>query len=177
MESFYNSPSGHLFLRAVMLDLYALLEIDTTSNATSVEKAFRTKASKWHPDKNPNNPEAKEMFEKLSDAKNVLIDPFLRAKYDMYWKTQFRFFKCGNCEKRFGSDADLKEHLKIHEEKTQDYEPKEKKKKKNVTFNMSYKCTTCGKTFTNKEAIEAHEKMIHIEEKPFKCQLCKQSFT
>ena len=41
-------------------------------------------ALKLHPDKNPDDPEAKDMFQKASEAYQVLADEGMRAKYDMH---------------------------------------------------------------------------------------------
>ena len=184
MVDFYSTPRGTLYLRAKKLDLYRLLDLDSDSSVSLVEKAFRLKAAKCHPDKNP-SPEAKELFQNLSDAKFVLKDSELRAKYDKLWKVHFRLriHVCNDCGKRFASNAGLKIHSELHKEqenlaKFQNYERKEKKEKKNkVQFNLCYKCDKCSKSFTTQEAIEAHEKMIHIRERPFKCDICNKAFT
>jgi molecular chaperone DnaJ len=63
-------------------DYYNLLGINRNSSQDEIKKAYRKKAMKFHPDRNPDNKEAEEMFKKVSDAYAVLSDPDERAYYD-----------------------------------------------------------------------------------------------
>ncbi len=65
-------------------DYYAVLEINRSATEVEVRRAYRRLAIKWHPDKNPNNPEAEENFKNISRAYEVLSDPKTRATYDEY---------------------------------------------------------------------------------------------
>ncbi|KAK3563126.1 hypothetical protein QTP86_016360, partial [Hemibagrus guttatus] len=47
-----------------------------------IKKAYRQKALSCHPDKNPDNPKAAELFHQLSQALEVLTDAAARAAYD-----------------------------------------------------------------------------------------------
>ncbi len=42
---------------------------------SQITSAYRKKALKYHPDKNPDDPSAAERFQRLSKAYNVLSDP------------------------------------------------------------------------------------------------------
>jgi DnaJ-class molecular chaperone len=64
-------------------ELYDTLQINTNASEKEIEKAFRKLSLKYHPDKNP---DAKEMFEKISFAKDILTDPRKRAIYDRHGK-------------------------------------------------------------------------------------------
>ncbi|KAK3925733.1 DnaJ-like protein subfamily C member 17 [Frankliniella fusca] len=64
------------------VDLYELLGIASTSTVSEVKKAYRKKALTCHPDKNPDNPRAAELFHQLSKALEILIDEQARAAYD-----------------------------------------------------------------------------------------------
>ncbi|XP_035458598.2 dnaJ homolog subfamily C member 17 [Spodoptera frugiperda] len=64
------------------VDLYALLDIPITATESEIKKAYRKKALKCHPDKNPDDPKAAETFHALSDALEVLTDASARAAYD-----------------------------------------------------------------------------------------------
>ena len=91
--------------------LYQLLEIPKTSTHQEIKKRYRRLALKYHPDKNPDNPEAEEMvscrrtlfctcvhteskpqeqrnptfqFKKVSHAHTILTDDKKREIYDKY---------------------------------------------------------------------------------------------
>lgn len=47
-----------------------------------IRKAYRKKALECHPDKNPDNPKAAELFHELASALEILSDESARAAYD-----------------------------------------------------------------------------------------------
>ena len=65
-------------------DHYELLEVARDADAETLKKAYRRLAMKFHPDKNPDNPEAEERFKEISQAYAVLSDPEKRAHYDRF---------------------------------------------------------------------------------------------
>ncbi len=70
-------------------DYYALLGVEKSASAEEMKKAYRKKAVQFHPDKNPGNKEAEEMFKKVSHAYEVLSDTDKRAAYDRYGSAAF----------------------------------------------------------------------------------------
>ncbi|XP_008568468.1 PREDICTED: dnaJ homolog subfamily C member 17 isoform X2 [Galeopterus variegatus] len=72
----------------LQMDLYALLGIEEKAADKEVKKAYRQKALSCHPDKNPDNPRAAELFHQLSQALEVLTDAAARAAYDKVWKAK-----------------------------------------------------------------------------------------
>ncbi|XP_062973783.1 dnaJ homolog subfamily C member 17 [Elgaria multicarinata webbii] len=70
------------------LDLYALLGVGEKAADKEIKKAYRQKALTCHPDKNPDNPKAAELFHQLSQALAVLTDAAARAAYDRVRKAK-----------------------------------------------------------------------------------------
>jgi len=65
-----------------MADYYSILGISKTANDIEIKAAFRRLAMIYHPDKNPNNPDARLVFENVLKAYNTLIHPSSRRRYD-----------------------------------------------------------------------------------------------
>ena len=71
------------------IDYYHVLGVDKMASQDDIKKAYRKLARKYHPDLNPNDPTAKEKFQAINEANEVLSDPEKRKKYDEYgeqWK-------------------------------------------------------------------------------------------
>jgi molecular chaperone DnaJ len=65
-------------------DYYELLSVERTASDAEIKSAYRKLAMQYHPDRNPNNPEAEEKFKACSEAYSVLSDADKRAAYDRY---------------------------------------------------------------------------------------------
>ncbi len=65
-------------------DYYATLGVPRGASADEINKAYRQLARKYHPDLNPDDPKAKEKFQEVQTAFDVLNDPKKREMYDRY---------------------------------------------------------------------------------------------
>lgn len=65
-------------------DYYEVLGVGKDADAKEVKKAYRRVAMKFHPDRNPDDPDADEKFKEASEAYEVLSDSEKKAAYDQY---------------------------------------------------------------------------------------------
>jgi molecular chaperone DnaJ len=65
-------------------DYYEVLGVSRNSTEEEIKKAYRRLALKYHPDRNPDNPEAEEHFKEASEAYDVLHDAEKRSLYDRF---------------------------------------------------------------------------------------------
>ena len=55
-------------------DYYKTLGVNKSADASTIKKAYRKLAKKYHPDTNAGDPHAEEMFKDVTEAYNVLSD-------------------------------------------------------------------------------------------------------
>jgi molecular chaperone DnaJ len=65
-------------------DYYEILGVDRGADKTAIKKAYRKVAIKYHPDKNPDNPEAEDQFKEAAEAYEILGDENKKARYDQF---------------------------------------------------------------------------------------------
>ncbi|MEQ2200324.1 hypothetical protein XENOCAPTIV_027604 [Xenoophorus captivus] len=64
--------------------LYHVLGVDKVATSDDIKRSYRKLALKFHPDKNPDNPEAADKFKEINNAHAILNDPTKRNIYDKY---------------------------------------------------------------------------------------------
>jgi molecular chaperone DnaJ len=65
-------------------DYYEILGVSRNADAEEVKKSYRKLALQYHPDRNPGNREAEELFKEAAEAYEVLRDDEKRRIYDLY---------------------------------------------------------------------------------------------
>jgi molecular chaperone DnaJ len=65
-------------------DYYKILGIERGASDDDIKRAYRKMAKKYHPDANPNNPEAEAKFKEAAEAYETLSDSQKRSNYDRF---------------------------------------------------------------------------------------------
>ncbi|XP_051767027.1 dnaJ heat shock protein family (Hsp40) member A3b [Ctenopharyngodon idella] len=83
-HSVFSSHFFHTTSGCHQQDFYEVLGVPRTASQKEIKKAYYQLAKKYHPDTNPDDPEAKEKFAKLAEAYEILSDELKRKQYDTY---------------------------------------------------------------------------------------------
>uniref|UniRef100_A0A4W5PDM7 DnaJ (Hsp40) homolog, subfamily C, member 5 gamma a n=1 Tax=Hucho hucho TaxID=62062 RepID=A0A4W5PDM7_9TELE len=79
-----NRPGPQRKMSTTGESLYKVLGLEKGASAEDVKRAYRKLALKYHPDKNPDNPEAADKFKEINNANSILNDDGKRRIYDEY---------------------------------------------------------------------------------------------
>ncbi|XVF39185.1 hypothetical protein PTKIN_Ptkin01aG0015300 [Pterospermum kingtungense] len=69
-------------MEIIETNYYDILGVRPSATKEEIRGAYHLKASEVHPDRNPNDPNAAERYQALTEAYEVLIDPVKREVYD-----------------------------------------------------------------------------------------------
>ena len=70
-------------------DYYEVLGVAKDADAAAIKRAYRKLAKKYHPDSNPGDKTAEQMFKDVNEAYDVLSDPKKKKLYDQFGHAAF----------------------------------------------------------------------------------------
>ena len=70
-------------------DCYAVLGVGRDADGSTIKKAYRKLAKKYHPDTSAGNARAEEKFREVTEAYEILSDPEKRKLYDRFGHAAF----------------------------------------------------------------------------------------
>lgn len=102
-------------------DYYKVLGVDKKASTDEIKKAYRKLAMKYHPDRNPNDKKAEDMFKDINEAHEVLSDPEKRSRYDQLQNSYATWQQAGGSpgsfrwEDLFGSGFGGQTRVEVHD--------------------------------------------------------------
>ena len=90
------------------IDYYKVLGVERNASQEEIKKAYRRLAKQYHPDLNKDNPQAKEKFQEINEANEVLGDSEKRKRYDEYgehWRHSEEYEAQRRNARSYGSDT------------------------------------------------------------------------
>lgn len=74
---------------AAKRDYYEVLGIERSADESTIKKAYRKLAKKFHPDTNEGNTQSEQMFKEVTEAYTILSDPDKKKLYDQFGHIAF----------------------------------------------------------------------------------------
>jgi hypothetical protein len=132
-------------------DHYKALGLTSAASDEDIRKSFKKLAVQYHPDKNPGDEEAEELFKRISTAYRVLSDPERRKKYDNRLNWLFEYVTPDpeddpEYRRKYGSSK--RKNLKTREELDQEeilaYEEEVRQKPEHIRIALSLAVSLWG---------------------------------
>src|SRR5438105_347719 len=95
---------------AIKRDYYEVLGVSRTATAEELKRAYRKLALQFHPDRNPNDPQAEARFKEVNEAYEVLSDQSKRQRYDSFGHAGTHGmpgFDFGGAQSRLSGEGDV----------------------------------------------------------------------
>jgi molecular chaperone DnaJ len=145
---------------------YKLLEISKNADKSTIKKAYRKMAMKYHPDKNPDDKQAEDMFKEINEAYQVLSDEQKRSIYDRYGREGLQGTGASS-QSGFGGFEDLSSMFE--DMFGGGFNSSQQKQKKSYNYNLD---TQININLEFNEAIFGTKKDIKYKYKT-SCKVCK----
>ena len=84
MKESQEEEQGEFLAANTKRDYYEVLGVVRTATDVEIKSAYRKLAMTYHPDRNPNNPDAEDKFKELTEAYAILADGEKRSLYDRF---------------------------------------------------------------------------------------------
>ncbi|MCW9707106.1 J domain-containing protein [Fodinibius salsisoli] len=89
---------------------YDILGVSKNASQDEIKKAYRKKAAKYHPDKNPDDKSAEDKFKEVGEAYEVLSDPEKRNLYNKAGKDWKQYQRAGGSAQDFNWSTYARRH-------------------------------------------------------------------
>lgn len=164
-------------------DLYKILGVDKNADSGAIKKAYRKKALKYHPDKNPDDQEAENKFKDIAEAYEILSNPQKKERYDKYgYEAAGQNGRAGHGG--FGGFEDIFDNLRRQQQAQNNRNQYRKVHTLNLTMKEVYegvkktfkytvydKCSACdgkgGEDVTKCEACNGKGVKVSVQNTPF----------
>lgn len=112
-----------------MQDYYQILGLSQTATSAQIRAAFKRLAMQYHPDRNPGNAMAEEIFKQVNEAYHILSDPLKKARYDS------RFYTYETQSSTQATEAHWREMRRRQQQSRRQYAPPPREKTYTITGN------------------------------------------